>query len=100
VSDPAVDPVVRDLRGEISELDRTILDAVNARLELVARLKRYKESQGLPFLDPERERQLVEELARANRGPLSDEGLRDLVAKLLELTKREVAPRDGDASDR
>jgi chorismate mutase len=99
MSDPAVDPVVRDLRGEISELDRTILDAVNARLDLVARLKRYKESKGLPFLDPERERQLVEELARANRGPLSDEGLHALVATLLELTKREVA-RDGDASDR
>jgi chorismate mutase len=97
VTDPAVDPVVRDLRVEISELDRTIVEAVNARLELVARLKRYKASQGLPFLDPERERQLVEELARANSGPLSDQGLRDLVASLLELTKREVA-RDGDPS--
>ena len=97
MSDPAVDPVVRDLRGEISELDRTIVEAVNARLELVVRLKQYKESQGLPFLDPERERLLVEELARANPGPLSDQGLRDLVASLLELTKREVA-RDGDPS--
>jgi chorismate mutase len=96
MSDPAVDPVVRDLRGEISEIDRAIVAAVNMRLELVARLKRYKESQGLPFLDPERERQLVHELAGANAGPLSDEGLRDLVAALLELTKREVA-RDGDS---
>jgi chorismate mutase len=96
MSDPAVDPVVRDLRGEISEIDRAIVAAVNIRLELVARLKRYKESQGLPFLDPERERQLVAELAGANAGPLSDEGLRDLVAALLELTKREVA-RDGDS---
>ena len=96
MSDPAVDPVVRDLRGEISEIDRAIVAAVNVRLELVARLKRYKESQGLPFLDPERERQLVEELAGANAGPLSDQGLCDLVAALLELTKREVA-RDGDS---
>jgi chorismate mutase len=96
MSDPAVDPVVRDLRGEISEIDRAIVAAVNVRLELVARLKRYKESQGLPFVDPERERQLVDELAGANAGPLSDEGLRDLVAALLELTKREVA-RDGDS---
>jgi chorismate mutase/prephenate dehydratase len=96
MSDPTVDPVVRDLRSEISEIDRAIVAAVNARLELVARLRRYKESQGLPFLDPERERQLAEELARANPGPLSDQGLRDLVATLLELTKREVT-RDGEA---
>ena len=68
MSDAGLDPVVRDLRGEISELDRAIVAAVNVRLELVARLKRYKESHGLPFLDPERERRLVEELARANRG--------------------------------
>ena len=97
MTDPAPDPVVRDLRGEISELDRAIVAAVNARLELVARLKQYKELQGLPFVDPERERQLVEELARANAGPLSEEGLRNLCAALLELTKREVA-REGDPS--
>jgi chorismate mutase len=94
MTDPGLDPVVRDLRNEIAEVDRSIVEAVNERLKLVARLKRYKESNGLPFLDPERERKLVEELTRANAGPLSDEGLRDFVSALLELTKREVG-RDG-----
>ena len=95
MTEAGVDPVVRDLRSEISEVDRAIVASVNTRLELVARLKRHKELHGLPFLDPDRERQLVEELARANAGPLSDDGLRDLYAALLELTKREVG-RDGD----
>ena len=36
-------------------LDRAIVEAVNNRLELVAQIKAYKESQGLGFLDPERE---------------------------------------------
>jgi chorismate mutase len=98
MSDAGVDPVVRDLRGEIAEVDRAIVAAVNARLDLVARLKRYKESHGLPFLDPDRERQLVEELTRANAGPLSDDGLRDLYAALLELTKREVGRDSRPAS--
>jgi len=89
------DPIVHGLRDEISEVDRAIVDAVNARLELVARLKRYKASQGIPFLDPNRERQLLDELSRANRGPLSTEGLQELIAALLDLTKREVT-RDGD----
>ena len=88
------DPIVHGLRDEISEVDRAIVDAVNSRLELVARLKRYKASQGLPFLDPDRERQLLDELSRANRGPLSAEGLQELIAALLDLTKREVT-RDG-----
>ena len=91
------DPTVQHLRDEISELDRAILDAVNGRIELVAALRRHKQEVGLPFLDPDRERQLLADLASANRGPLSDEGLRELFGGLLDLTKREVAG-DGDAA--
>jgi chorismate mutase len=91
------DPTVQQLRDEISELDRAILDAVNGRIELVAALRRHKQEMGLPFLDPDRERQLLADLASANRGPLSDEGLRELFGGLLDLTKREVAG-DGDAA--
>ena len=94
MSDHASDPNVRRLRAEISDLDRAIVDAVDARLELVAELRQYKISNGIPFVDPERERQLLEELASINRGPLSTEGLRELFCELLDLTKREVT-RDG-----
>jgi chorismate mutase len=95
VSDYSPDPTVRRLRDEISDLDRRIVDAVNARLELVARLKQHKESLGIAFLDPDRERQLMEDLARLNSGPLSPEGLRELYDCLLDLTKREVTRGDG-----
>jgi chorismate mutase len=85
------DPTVRRLRGEIGEVDRAIVDAVNRRLELVSRLRRHKEGLGLPFVDPERERRLLEELASGNDGPLSSEGLHELVRGLLDLTKRELS---------
>jgi chorismate mutase len=91
------DPTVQRLREEISELDRSILEAVNGRLELVAALRRHKQEVGLPFVDPDRERQLLDDLARGNEGPLSDEGLRELFSGLLDLTKREVAG-DGNAA--
>ncbi|HEU5207397.1 MAG TPA: chorismate mutase [Gaiellaceae bacterium] len=91
------DPTVQRLRDEISQLDRSILEAVNGRLELVAALRRHKQEVGLPFLDPDRERQLLADLASANSGPLSEEGLRELFSELLDLTKREVAG-DGDAA--
>jgi chorismate mutase len=89
------DPTVQQLRDEISGLDRAILDAVNERLELVAALRRHKQEVGLPFVDPDRERQLLADLASTNQGPLSDDGLRELFVGLLDLTKREVAG-DGD----
>jgi len=84
------DPLIKQLRQQISDTDRSIVDAINARLRLVARLKGYKESRGIDFLDPEREEWMLQYLARANRGPLSQDGLRELFEEILDLTKREV----------
>jgi len=95
MSEPHIDPTVLRLRGEISEVDRAILAVINTRLELVAHLKRHKQAVGLPFLDPDRERELIEELDGKNAGPLSAEGLRELYAYLLDLTKREVGTDGG-----
>ena len=85
------DPLIRQLRQQISDTDRAIVDSLNARLRLVARLKSYKESRGIGFLDPEREEWMLQYLQRANRGPLSTEGLKELFEEILDLTKREVA---------
>ncbi len=85
------DPLIRQLRQQISDTDRAIVDAINARLRLVAQLKRYKESRGIGFLDPEREEWMLQYLQRANRGPLSRDGLGELFEGVLDLTKREVA---------
>ena len=76
----------------------SILEAANARLELVAELKRYKDENGLPFVDTDRERALLDTLAAANSGPLSEAGLRELFSELLALMKREVS-RDGETGD-
>ncbi len=89
------DPVIRQFREQISDTDRAIVDAVNRRLRLVAQVKAYKESRGLGFLDPEREEWMLQYLMRANGGPLSAEGLRELFAAVLDLSKREVAKEEG-----
>jgi chorismate mutase len=85
------DPLIRQLRQQISDTDRAIVDSLNTRLRLVARLKGYKESRGIGFLDPEREEWMLQYLQRANRGPLSSEGLQEFFEELLDLTKREVS---------
>jgi chorismate mutase len=87
----ADDPLIRQIREQISDNDRALVEAINARLKLVARLKAYKESRGIEFLDPEREEWQLQYLLRANRGPLSPEGLRELYGSVLDLTKREVS---------
>ena len=84
------DPLIKQLRQQISDTDRSIVEAINSRLRLVARLKLYKESRGIGFLDPEREEWMLQYRTRANRGPLSADGLKELFEEILDLTKREV----------
>ena len=92
MADPdSTDPLIRQLREQLSDNDVAIVEAVNARLKLVARLKRVKEERGIGFLDPAREEWMLQYLTRANRGPLSPDGLREIYTELLDLTKREVA---------
>ena len=88
------DPVLAQFREQITDNDRAIVDAINKRLKLVAQIKRYKEARKMPFLDAAREEWMLRYLSRANRGPLSEDGLRELYAEILDLTKREVARAD------
>jgi chorismate mutase len=89
--DASRDPMIRQLREQVSDNDRALIEAINKRLRLVARLKSYKESRGLEFVDPEREEWMLRDISRANRGPLSQAGLEQIYAALLDLTKREVS---------
>jgi chorismate mutase/prephenate dehydratase len=78
------------LRAQVSEIDRSIIEAFNRRLEIVAQIKRHKDEHGIEFLDPGREAAMIAEQSSENTGPLSESGLRALYAELLALTKREL----------
>jgi len=94
------DPLVRQLREQISDNDRAIVEGINKRLKLVARLKQYKTSRGYEFIDQAREDWMFSYLSRANRGPLTPDGLREIYGELLDLTKREVAAlEDGEKAE-
>ena len=85
------DPIVRDFRKRIAETDLELLSAVNRRVELVRQLKEHKTATGFDFVDRAQEDRLVDRLAAANPGPLSEDGLRALYQSLLELVKRETS---------
>ncbi|GAB4252469.1 MAG: hypothetical protein Kow00129_13380 [Thermoleophilia bacterium] len=85
------DPVIKQYREQISDNDLKILEALNKRIKLVAKLKAYKQSQGIGFVDPAREDWILTYLSRSNQGPLSAEGLREIYRVILEVTKGEVA---------
>jgi chorismate mutase len=91
MADPTADAVVRQMRDAIIDTDLKLMQAINTRLVMVARLRAYKEAHGMDFVDPAREQWMHSYLQGANRGPISADGLREIYGHLLELTKRETA---------
>ncbi len=90
-ADPTTDAALGDLRELLAVNDLALVDLVNRRLDLVDQIKQRKAELGVEFIDPEREAWLLDHLRDANNGPLSDEGLRELLTTVLDLTKRELA---------
>jgi chorismate mutase len=90
-ADPTTDTALCDLRELLAANDVALIDLVNRRLDLVEKIKQRKLELGMAFVDPEREAWLLDYLRGANTGPLSDEGLRELLTTVLDLTKRELA---------
>jgi prephenate dehydrogenase len=82
---------LEELRSEISELDRQLLDLLNRRLELVTAVRDYKDTAGERWIDPEREAELLRALVAANPGPLSERGVRSIFSAVLDVLKQEVA---------
>ena len=66
-----------------------MLDALNRRLELVRRVRAHKQETGQPLVDAAREAELLDELVRANAGPLGETGIRSLFSAVLDVMKQE-----------
>src|SRR5689334_14308490 len=84
------DAELRQMRDEIAAIDREVLDALNRRLGLVRRINEHKAATGAPAIDAKREAELLSELTLANRGPLSEEGVRTAFSALLDVMKQEL----------
>jgi chorismate mutase len=82
--------MLAEKRDEIAALDVRLLATINARVRKVAELHRWKAENGVDTVDPEREAWLVSYLQNVNSGPLSDEGVEELITFVLALVKKEV----------
>jgi chorismate mutase / prephenate dehydratase len=85
-----IDRTVAGAREAIDAVDRELLQAMNRRIELVRALHEHKVANGIPLHDTGREESLLSALRGANGGPLSDDGVDELFAFVLDLTRKEV----------
>jgi chorismate mutase/prephenate dehydratase len=74
---------IEGIRKEIDQLDRAVLDLLNRRAEQVLAIGRLKQQNGTLVFDPARERQILDRLAAANRGPLSQQAMADIFGAIF-----------------
>jgi len=78
---------LEELRTAIDAVDRSILDTLNQRARLVARVGEIKRASGAPVYTAARERDLVEALRRANPGPFPSEALEPVFREIVSGTR-------------
>ncbi|MBN2269262.1 MAG: prephenate dehydratase [Sedimentisphaerales bacterium] len=64
-----------DLRKKIDDLDCRLVELLNERARVVVEIGKLKDKTARPVYAPDREKQVFERIARANKGPLPDKCL-------------------------
>jgi chorismate mutase len=88
---------IADWRKKIDELDRQIVELVNARAHAAHEIGKLKRNTSMPIYEPDREKTIFENVRRANRGPLPDSELRQVYERIIDvmrnIQKNEIAPK-------
>ena len=79
---------LQQLRKRIDQVDRRLLCLLNQRAVLALRVGRLKKRHGRSLFDPRRERAILRQLTRANRGPLPAQAVRVIYREILRQVRR------------
>ncbi len=82
---------IEDLRKQIDKLDRQLVELLNQRAQIVIEIGKLKNKTNKPVYSPDREKEILTKIAKANKGPLSDKCLiaiwRELMSGSFALEK-------------
>ena len=73
-----------DWRRRIDELDKKLVDLLNERSQCALEIGKLKQEQHLPLYQPDREKEVLENAERNNKGPLSDGAIRRLFERIID----------------
>ncbi len=81
------DEELQEIRSEIDEIDRSLLQLLNRRMTLSQRVGGIKAAKGLSLFDPGREERIIEGLTRRNEGPIKPESLRAVYREIFAASR-------------
>ena len=91
---------IADWRKKIDELDRKLVELLNQRAQAAHAIGRLKQNSRLPVYEPERERTVFDNVAKANQGPLPQRDLILIYERVMDVMRKiqqeEMAPGKDD----
>lgn len=85
--DPPSPEDLRPWRDRIDALDREILRLLNERLTCAHEIGRIKQRLALPVYVPAREEEVLQNVSRANTGPMDEASVRRLFERIIDETR-------------
>ena len=77
-----------DWRAKIDALDRRLVELLSERAQCALAVGKIKNSNNMEVFDPERERQIMLNILRENKGPLDDDALRRIFERVIDECRR------------
>lgn len=92
-----------EARDRINDLDRRILDLLNARTRIVEEIGRIKRECGMRIYEPKREEEVLRNVETHNAGPMAHESARRIFERIIDEMRtlqrlRMESSRDGENS--
>jgi shikimate kinase len=76
------------MRKEIDQYDKSLVEIIEKRLEIVLDVLKYKQEKGLPILHPQREHEVIEKTASYLRNPKFSKEIEDLFKEIMRLSRK------------
>jgi chorismate mutase len=77
-----------DWRKKIDEIDLRLVEVLSERARAVVEIGRLKRDTALPIYEPDRERIVLENVQRVNRGPLPQKDLARIYERIMDVMRQ------------
>jgi chorismate mutase len=75
-------------RKKIDDLDKQLVELLNERAHYADEIGKIKEQLGLEAYSPNREKEVLENILKHNKGPMNDLALRRLFERIIDESRK------------
>jgi len=87
---------IADWRKKIDGLDRELVELLSRRAQAAHEIGKLKRTEGLPIYEPDREKDVFDQVRKINPGPLSERDLLRIYERIIDVMRQiqreEIAP--------